>query len=1187
MGTAALAATTATTAHGQGDGARAQHGPSGHDRGEARGSDRGGASGRGWGWGGGGRGALEAERLEAEHTREPLGLGSARPRLGWQLDADDRRGARQSGYRIVVERAGGWGRAGASPGGGGAGGGSDDGSRGGDSRGGDSRGGDSRGGDSYGGRVVWDSGVVRSAAQEVRYGGPALDSRTAYRWRVQALDERGRRGPWSRTATFETGLLAESDWRGSWIGAPGADDSATAFDLRGTSWIWEDAGNPLVDAPAGSRWFRREVTLPAGAQVTRAQLLVDADDGFTAWVNGREVSATDPDPGKESWRNPQLADVTALLRAGAPNAIAVRATNGRPSPAGMFARLVVETADGQRTVVDSDSAWKITATAPDGDAWTRAGYDDASWRAARVLVAWGGAPWGEVRPQVRARPEPLLRRSFTLNGGRVTTAGAARAGRRGRAANATGGWGGGHGGLPVRARLYSSGVAYADVTINGRRVTDAVLDPAFTRYDRRVFAVTHDVTKLLRRGENVLGVRLGRGFFGMRQGNAWNWDRAPWTTEPRVRAQLELTWPDGRVETIATDSSWKTHDGPTRTDSLYAGEHFDARADLPGWDEPGFDANAWARAAEVRAPAGRVEPQAIEPIVVSGTLTPVAVTNPRAGTYVFELPRVMAGWARIHVQGEAGRTVTLRYGEKLKGDGTVQHESGFVSGESQVDRYTLKGDPNGESWEPRYSYKGFRYVQLDGWPGAEPPTVESLDGRVVHTDLTSVGEFDSDDPLLDRMREITRTTVVNNYHGIPTDTPMYEKNGWTGDAMLMAETLQLEYDMRRLLPKWVDDIADSQGPQGNLPGIAPDNGWGLGPYGQAPPWNAAFIHVPWILYERYGDRDLLVKHYDAMKRYVEHELTRARPDGVHPSFLNDYLAPRYGTGNSPEDPALAGTAYAFRNVAQFAQIARALGRGDDAARYEQAAARIREAFNRAFLNRARDAYVTASDPGYRQTSNLLALAFGLVPADAEQAVEARLLREIAAKGDHLDTGALGTRELLNELTRRGHGELVYKLVTQPTYPSFRFIVDRGSTTWWEGWEPTVRSYDHTFVQGTIDQWLIERVAGIRPLEPGYRKVLLSPGPVGEVDRVHAATATPQGEVSLRWKRGGGGRFELRAEVPVGATAVVDVPATRAADVRESGRPATRADGVRQIAGAPSGSVRFEVVSGSYRFTTGR
>jgi alpha-L-rhamnosidase len=1135
MGTAALAAPPAALAHGQG---------AGH--------------GHGAGQGDGGRGAGAGPRaghLEVERTSDPLGLGSARPRLGWQLDAGGRRGADPGGYRIVVERVD-------PPRGGAA-----------DDRGGpQSQGGDAGRG---GARVVWDSGTVRSTrTQDVRYGGPELASRTRYRWRVQALDERGRRGPWSRTATFETGLLHESDWRGRWIGAPGADDSATSFDLAGTRWIWEDAGDPVNQAPAGSRWFRRELTVPAGAQVTRATLVVDADDGFTAYVNGTAVSSTDPDPSKESWRNPQLSDVTRLLRAGA-NAIAVRATNGRPSPAGMFARLVVETADGQRTTTDSDRAWKVTATDPTtaGDGWTRAGYDDGAWGAARELVAWGGAPWGEVRPQMRVRPEPLLRRSFTVGKGNGTGRGA----------------GGGHGSgdsLPVRARLYASGVAYADFTLNGRPVTDAVLDPAFTRYDRRVFAVTHDVTRLLRRGDNVLGVRLGRGFFGMRQGNAWNWDRAPWTTEPRVRAQLELTWPDGRVETVATDGAWQSHDGPTRSDSLYAGEQYDAREEQPGWDAPGFDARDWAQAETVRAPAGRVEPQAIEPIVVSGTLTPVSVTNPKPGSYVFELPRVMAGWARIHVRGEAGRTVTLRYGEKLKGDGTVQHESGFVTGDSQVDRYTLKGAAGGETWEPRYSYKGFRYVQLDGWPGERPPTVEALDGRVVHTDLTSVGEFSSDDPLLDRMRELTRNTAVNNYHGIPTDTPMYEKNGWTGDAMLMADTLMLEYDMRRLLPKWIDDVADSQGPQGNLPGIAPDNGWGLGPYGQAPPWNAAFLLVPWSLYERYGDRDVLVDHYDAMKRYVEHELTRARADGTHPSFLNDYLAPRYGTGNSPEDPALAGTAYAFKNVETFAQIATALGRDDDAQRYRAAAEQIRAAFNRAYLNGARDAYVTASDPGYRQTSNLLALSFGLVPADAEQAVERRLLAEIAAKGDHLDTGALGTRELLSELTRRGHGELAYKLVTQPTYPSFRFIVDQSSTSWWEGWEPTVRSYDHTFVQGTVDQWLIERVAGIRPLAPGYERVLLSPGPVGDVGRVHAATATPHGRVALDWQRAGG-RFELRAEVPVGVTAVVDVPAASAAAVRESGRPAARADGIRQLAGAPQGFVRFEVGSGDYRFTAGR
>jgi alpha-L-rhamnosidase len=1083
-------------------------------------------------------GGLRPQQLEAEHTAEPLGLGSERPRLGWKLDARGDRGARPAGYRIVVEQVA------------------------------------DRGRD----RVLWDSGVVRSTrTQEVRYGGPALESRSRYRWRVRALDGRGRLGPWSRAASIETGLLAAADWRGGWIGAPGADDAAGGIDLAGTSWIWEDAGDPLAEAPAGSRWFRRELTLGADVRVARARLVVDADDGFTAWVNGSAVSSTDPDPGKESWRNPQLADVTALLRGGAANAIAVKATNGRPSPAGMFARLLVETADGRSIVLDSDADWRVTASAPAGESWTSAGFDDSGWGRPRRLVAWGGAPWGEVRPQAPVRPEPLLRRSFTV-GDRGDD------GDRDRRPGHGGGHGHGGGELPVRARLYASGLAYADVTLNGRRVSDAVLDPIFTRYDRRVHAVTHDVTALVRRGENVLGARLGRGFFGMRQGNAWNWDRAPWTSEPRLRAQLELTYRDGSVETIATDDAWRAHDGPTRSDSLYAGEAYDARAELPGWDSPGFDAGDWQAAARVRAPAGTVQSADLEPIEVRDTLRPVAVTNPKAGTYVFELPRVIAGWARIHVSGEAGRTLTLRYGEKLKGDGTVQHESGFVSGESQVDRYTLAGRPQGESWEPRYSYKGFRYVQVDGWPEGEPPSTAALDGRVVHSALTPTGDFSSSSELLNRMRQLTLWTAENNYHGIPTDTPMYEKNGWTGDAMLMAETLMLEFDLRRLLPKWIDDIADSQGPDGNLPGIAPDNGWGLGPYGQAPPWNAAFILVPWSLYERYGDREVLERHYDAQRRYVEHELTRARPDGTHPSFLNDYLAPRYGSGNSPEDPALAGTAYAHRNVSVFAQIAETLGKREDAAHYRAAAARIRDAFNAAYLRG--DAYVTASDPGYRQTSNLLALAFGLVPADREAAVEQRLLREIEAKGQHLDTGALGTRELLPELTRRGHGELAYTLVTQPTYPSFRFIVDQGATSWWEGWEPTVRSYDHTFVQGTIDQWLVEWVAGIRPLAPGYERALIQPHPLGDLTSARGATETPHGRLAAAWRRERG-RFALDVRVPVGATAVVDVPARRLADVREGGRPAVRADGVRPLPGAPAGSVRFEVQSGDYRFTAGR
>ncbi|MER6171861.1 family 78 glycoside hydrolase catalytic domain [Streptosporangium sp. NPDC001681] len=861
-------------------------------------------------------------------------------------------------------------------------------------------------------------------------------------------------------------------------------------DLTGTDWIWYPEGDPAAHAPAATRYFRRTFDVAAIPEVAR--LVMTADDGFTAWINGVEVGATNPDPTQDSWRRPIVVDVADKLRQG-PNVIAVKAINGRPGPAGLLGRL--------EGLVDTDASWRTTDTEPSAG-WTSATFDDSLWRVAKHLATWGDGPWGKVVPERETLPEPLLRRAF----------------RVGKAI--------------AQARLHAAAGGYVELSLNGRRVGDQVLQPGFTRYDTRLQYVTYDVTKLLREGGNVIGARLGRGFYGMTQRNVWDWDSTAWNGEPRLKADLVVTYTDGSTESIATDGQWRYAQGPVRFDSLYGGETYDAREEQRGWDTTSFDASTWAAAKVVPAPKGELVPQEQEPIRVTDTLRPESVTEPKPGTYVFKLPRNIAGWARIRTHGPKGTTIRLKYGERLNADGTVLAASGHVTGRFQIDEYVLAGKDRTETWEPRYTYHGFQYVEVTGWPG-DAPTAGDLDGREVHSDLRSVGTFRSSNPLFNQINAMTRQTVLNNWHGIPTDTPMYEKNGWTGDAQLMAAMETSEFDLRRQFTKWMTDHRDSLGPDGLVPAIVPDNGWGLGPGWPSPPWQASFTVIPWLMYQRYGDRDLLAENYPEMRRYLDGWLKRSTT-GLYPSTLNDYLAPGYG-GNSPEDMRLAGTAYTYSNTLIVADAAEVLGERADAARYREAAAKMKDAFNREFLRG--DAYVTNSDPDYRQTSALIGLALGLAPAGQEKAITDRLVRDIEARGDHLNTGALGTKYLLTELTKRGHGELAYRVANQRTYPSWGYWADNGATTLWERWDLDARSRDHVFLGGAIGEWFFQDLAGLHVTRDRIR---VAPRFLGDLKYVEASTQTVDGRVSVRWKRDSG-RFTLHVTVPVGALATVELP----------------------------------------------
>ena len=767
------------------------------------------------------------------------------------------------------------------------------------------------------------------------------------------------------------------------------------------------------------------------------------------------------------------------------------------------------------------------------------------------------------------RPAPMLRKSF-----RVTK--------------------------PVaRARVYSSGLAYNDLQVNGRATSDSVLDPAFTDYAKTVLYTTHDVTSLLRPEENVVTAELGSGHFDDATRTwDWGWDEAEWRATPRLRLDLYVTYADGSEEVVRSDGSWKVStDGPHRYDSLYLGETYDARREIPGWDQPGFDDSAWPAARVVSPPAGVPRAEAQQPIRVVDVRPPGTRSEPTPGVFVYDIGQNLTGWAEIRVRAPAGTPVEIFYSEKLDPDGTASTDgNGLVLGRLQTDAYVAKGTGD-EAWAPRFSYKGFQYVQISG-PGGQPLSDRaSVSVERVHhvrSDLARRSSFEPGQATLDRIHRNTVWAIQSNLHGVITDTPVYEKNPWTGDAQLTAGTASLLFDTERLYRKMFQDMLDAQTPQGEVPLLCPSNqnyGYVGKPAfkpvdccGATPPWDAFWFVIPWESYRRYGDPAGLEKVYPAMQRYLDDWIPRwTSKDGDGHSYtltsgLGDWVAPR----GVPTLNELASSAYYAQLVRIAGDAARVLGKSRDAARYEELFGQIRSDFNARFLSDD-GVYRDKAEEGFVETAQILPLAFGLVPDERRAALAARLADDIVnAHGGNAHVGVLGARYVLPVLTATGHNDVAFMVATRTDEPSWGYWTDVAKfTALGEHWPADTRSRNHHFF-GAIVQWFYEDLAGMRPLEPGYRTIEFRPQiPTTGLEAVSASYESVRGRIATRWSRTAAG-LELDVTVPPNATARVAVPATSAKDVTEigSGRAviAERAPSVTFI-GVESDRVVYEVGSG--------
>jgi alpha-L-rhamnosidase len=1025
---------------------------------------------------------LTVSGLTADRQSEPLGLGDARPSLGWTLHGDGR-GREQSAYQVVVSKD------------------SSD---------------------------VWDSGEVHSSASaNVPYGGPALASGTKYTWKVRAWDETGQPSAYSAPASLENGLLQQSDWTAKWIGAPAND-----LNLSGDKWIWYTNDDAVNNMPALTRYLRATVNLSAAP--AEARFLFTVDDEAVVYVNGTQVIDTKAqrDADENAWQKAQQLDVTSLLHQGA-NTIAVQVKNrtnpsGGGTPGGFIARLKADS-----TTFDTSGAWKTSTSGPAG--WQTPAFDDTAWTPARELATYGGGPWGS-NVSLPPQPSPYLRKEFTSSG------------------------------TIASARLYVSALGLYEVRINGAKVGDQVLAPGWTEYSKRVPSQTYDVTSMVKSGANAIGAVLGDGWYaGRLQGGK------KWGTAPGLLAQLKITYADGTSTRISTDNTWQAGRGGLQATSIYDGEIYDARLDKPGWDQPGFS-GGWGNAVE-RTETTAVEPSQAPAIRVLQTLKPVKLTQPKPGTYVYDLGQNFAGWARLRAQGAAGTTVKLRFGELLNDDGTLYTTN--LRSAQQTDTYTLRGTGAQETYEPRFTYHGFRYVEVTGFPGT--PTLDSLDGREVSSDLPDYGTFTSSNSLVNQIQSAIRWGQRSNFLAVPSDASQRdERLGWTGDIQAFASTAAFNEDASGYLGQWLQTLRDDQSSAGAYPDVAPTTCCGEGTAG----WGDAGTVVPWALYRRYGDIRVLQANYDAMTRWITY-LKNNSSNLIRPNAgYGDWLAP---DGSTPLD--FIGTAFFAYSTDIVRRSALALGKDEDAATYASLYSQIKSAFA------ARWVHADGTVGSGSQTSYALALKFGLVPDDLKQAAFNRLVDDVQSRGNHLSTGFLGTPFLLSVLQDGGRGDVAYKILTQDTYPSWGYMMGRGGTTIWERWDGIrpdgslqdagMNSFNH-YGLGSIGDWLYDSVGGLAPQTPGYQNLLVKPSTGEELDSASSAIKTSYGDAKTSWSRDSAGRLSIVVDVPVNTRAEVHVPLTDGQQALESGKPAAGQPGVT-YKGTTNGDAVYEVGSGSYRF----
>ena len=992
---------------------------------------------------------------------------------------------------------------------------------------------------------LWDSGKVTSARSiQIVYDGGPLKSQMPCYWKVRLWDKDDKASAWSRPACWTMGLLNQDEWKAQWVGfdasRKGKVDART-MDLSLAHWIWHPDGDAKTNVPVGTRYFRREFVVDEDRPLASAMCAVAADNSFKLFVNSRRIR------NGSNFKEAVAVDVRPHLRIGK-NVLAIEATNegDSPNPAGVLALLMLQFADGQSRTVASNGAWRSSATGTSD--WMNADFDASDWQAVQVVGAYGMAPWGQVNVssgELFLPPVQFLRKRFVLE-------------------------------KPIRrATIYASALGNYELHLNGRPVGNAYFMPGWTDYDTRVYYNTFDVTGRVKQGFNAVGGILADGWYSGHIG--WKHVRDHYGRDPRFAAQLHVEYTDGSSETVVTDQTWKAATGPILEADFLMGETYDAGQEMPRWSTADFDDDAWQPVDVTEKITPRIEAYPGVLVRPFQEIKPVKITEPKDGRYVFDMGTNFAGFVRLSVKdAEPGRKIVLRFAERLNPDGTLYTTN--LRGARATDTYICKGNGK-ERWQPRFTFHGFQYVELTGYPGR--PNLDSITGVELTSDTPVVGQFECSDPMANTLYRNICQTQRANFIDIPTDCPQRdERMGWMGDAQIYVRSATYNTDVAAFFTKWMVDVEDAQLENGAFSDVSPRK---VVMGGGTAAWGDAGVICPWTIYQVYGDKRILAEHYDAMQEWIAY--CKGTSEGL--------LRPAQGYGDwlsikadTPKD--VLATAYFAYSTKLVAQAATVLGKAQDARAYQQLFDEIKTAFNAAYVGD--DGRIK----GDTQTVYVLALAFDLLEKDLLDTAVTHLVDDIKQRNWHLSTGFVGTKDLMATLTRFGRTDVAYHLFHNETFPSWGFSIEHGATSIWERWDgwtpekgfqdPGMNSFAH-YSFGAVCEWMFKTIAGIDTKGPAYEHIIIHPRPGGRLTWARARYDSIRGPIATAWEIAqDGATFKLDVTIPANTQATVYIPTANVGRIRESKKPVSQSETLRLVGVADDNAI-FEVGSGRYRFTS--
>lgn len=730
------------------------------------------------------------------------------------------------------------------------------------------------------------------------------------------------------------------------------------------------------------------------------------------------------------------------------------------------------------------------------------------------------------------------------------------------------------------ATIYVTALGLFELYLNGHRVGHDHFTPGWTNYKKRVYYLTYDVTELMRAGPNAVGAILANGWYAGYVGFAPEHKpfmnlRAHYGQMPALLVQLEITYQNGSTDSITTDETWKSATGPITESDILMGETYDARLEMPGWSQASFNDHGWKPVRLLDVDVGTLNAYPADPVRKIREIRPIQMTEPKKGTYVFNMGQNFAGHVRLKVRGNSGSRVVLRFAEMLHRDGTIMTEN--LRRARATDTYILSGKKRIEIWEPRFTYHGFQYVEMTGYPGK--PDLESITGIVMHSDLAPSGYFACDHPLVNKLYENIVWTQRSNFFDIPTDCPQRdERLGWTGDAQNFMRTATYNMDVAAFFSKWLVSLEDEQRPSGAFPDYAPLPFLQFEP---SPGWMDAGIICPYILYRVYGDTGVIKRHYQAMQKFMNYLITTSQ------SYLRSPVTHSWGDwlslgSETPQD--LIATAFYAYDADLMAEMAAAINRRDDAQKYKQLCNNIKRAFVQAFVS------PNGRISGETQTGYALAINMELLPPDLSRKAAERLVELIRQKNWHLSTGFIGLKHLLPALTKHNYTDVAYRILTNRTYPSWGYSIENGATTIWERWDSyskingfknsEMNSFNH-YSLGSVGEWLFAQIAGIDMLEPGFKQVIIRPQVGGELKHVRAAYRSVHGWIAVEWEIKKG-QFYLKCTIPANTNARIYIPSANLDNIYEGDQPALKAEAVDLLQSDDDRAV-FNIGSGRYRF----